>query len=46
MKKNKFRILVSLGIIASSLTGVSAATASINSSVPTAQGYKNSYFKK
>lgn len=40
MKKNKFRILVSLGIIASSLTGVSAATASINSSVPTAQGYK------
>ena len=40
MKKNKFRILVSLGIIASSLTGVSAATARINSSVPTAQGYK------
>lgn len=40
MKKKYLKILVSLGIIATAFTGVSATTTSINHSVPTAQGYK------
>lgn len=40
MKKKYLKILVSLGIIATTFTGVSAASVAINHSVPTAQGYK------
>lgn len=40
MKKKYLKVLISLGIIATTFTGVSAATVTIDHSVPTAQGYK------